>query len=76
MQRVVFLPGAEQSATRVSLTALAELIHSDTAIPPRPKCFLLILSHIQPLLKGLDRRCMRIFLLDCCLTKKGPNSGL
>jgi hypothetical protein len=33
-RRVVFMPGAESSATRVTLTALMELVHSDGAIPP------------------------------------------
>ena len=33
MRRVVLTPGAELSATRVSLMALTERVHSDGAIP-------------------------------------------
>jgi hypothetical protein len=43
MRRVVLTPGAEQSASRVSLTTLTERVHSDATIPPRRKCFLLML---------------------------------
>jgi len=39
---VVLTLGAEQSATGVSLTALTERVHSDGAIPPGRKCFLLM----------------------------------
>jgi hypothetical protein len=34
MRRGVSTPGAEYSATRVSLTALTERVHSDAAIAP------------------------------------------
>jgi hypothetical protein len=42
MRRVVLTQGTEKSATGVSLTALTERVHSDAAIPPRRKCFLLM----------------------------------
>jgi hypothetical protein len=41
-RRGVLMPGAEYSATRVSLTALTERVHSDAGIPPGGKCFLLM----------------------------------
>jgi len=41
-RRVVLMLGVELSATGVSLTALTERVHSDGAIPPRRKCFLLM----------------------------------
>jgi len=41
-RRVVLTPGAEQSATGVSLTALTEHVHPDGAIPPEPNFFLLM----------------------------------
>jgi hypothetical protein len=40
--RVVFWPGTEYSATRVSLIALKESIHFDGAIPPGWKYFLMM----------------------------------
>jgi len=40
MRRMVLMLGAESSATRVSLTALMERVHSDGGIPPGRKCFL------------------------------------
>jgi len=43
-RRVVLTPGAESSATGVSLTALTERVHSDGAIPPGRKCFLLMID--------------------------------
>jgi len=42
MQRLVLWPRAEYSATGVSLTALTERVHSDGAIPPGRKYFLLM----------------------------------
>jgi hypothetical protein len=39
---VVLAPGAEKTATGVSLTALTERVNSDGAIPPGRKCFLLM----------------------------------
>jgi hypothetical protein len=39
---VVLTPGAEKSATGVSLTALTESVHSDAAIPTGRKCLLLM----------------------------------
>jgi hypothetical protein len=41
-QRVVLTPGREQATTGVSLTDLTERLHSEVAIPPGRKCFLLI----------------------------------
>jgi hypothetical protein len=41
-RRVELTPVAEYSATAVSLTALTERIHSDGAVPPRRKYFLLM----------------------------------
>jgi hypothetical protein len=40
---LVLTPDAEYSATRVSLAALTEFGHSDSAIPPGQKCFLLMM---------------------------------
>jgi len=42
MRCVLLMLGPELSATRVSLTDLMERVHSDIAIPPRRKCFLLM----------------------------------
>ena len=47
MRRMVLMLGAESSATRVSLTALMERVHSDGGIPPGRKCFVLM-EHCQP----------------------------
>ena len=52
-RRMVLTPGAEQSATKVSLTALMERVHSDGAIPPGRKCFLLIWSIVKYVLEVL-----------------------
>ena len=41
---MVLTPGAELSATGVSLTALTERVHSDGAILPGRKCFLLMMK--------------------------------
>jgi hypothetical protein len=49
MRRVVLSPGAESSATRVSLTALMEHVHSDAAILPGRKFFLLMLIKLTSL---------------------------
>jgi len=50
MRRVVLRPGAESSATGMSLTALTERVHSDGAIPPGRKYFLLMLLGLEMLL--------------------------
>jgi hypothetical protein len=48
-RRVELTPGAEYSATGMSLTALTERFHSDGAIPPGRKFFLLMtVSCSQP----------------------------
>jgi len=43
-RRVVLMPGAEKSATGVSLTALPERFHSAGAIPPERNIFLLMVA--------------------------------
>jgi len=43
MRRVELTPGAEYSATGVSLTALTKCVYSDGAIPPGWNYFLLML---------------------------------
>jgi len=58
MRRVVSTPGAEQSGTGVSLTALTERIHSDGAIPPGRKCFLLMDHHTGRHHGSQERRAM------------------
>jgi len=45
-RRVVLTPGADSSTTGVSLMALTERVHSDGAIPPGRKCFLLMMGAI------------------------------
>jgi hypothetical protein len=48
MRRVVLTPGEELSATEVSLMALTEDVHSNAAIAPGWKCFLLmVVVHIH-----------------------------
>jgi len=42
MRRVALMPGAQLSATGVSVTAQMERVHSDVVIPPGRKCFLLM----------------------------------
>jgi len=42
MRCIVMAPGAELSATGVSLTALTEHVHSDAAFLPGRTCFLLM----------------------------------
>jgi len=42
MQHIDLTPGAELSATGVSLTPRMERVHSDGAIPPGRKYFLLM----------------------------------
>jgi len=42
-RRVVLTPGAEYSATGVSLTALTERVHSDGAIPSKRNIVLLMI---------------------------------
>ena len=46
MRCVVLAPGAESSATRVSLTNETEHVHSDAVILPGQKCFLLMTTHL------------------------------
>jgi len=41
-RRIVSVPGAEQSATGVSLTARTDRVHSDDAIPPGRNCLLVM----------------------------------
>jgi len=41
-RRVELTPGTESSATGVSLTSLTERVHTDGAIPPGGKHFLLM----------------------------------
>jgi len=52
MRRVVLTPGTESSAFGVSLTALTERVHSDGAIRPGRKCFLLMKDWLAPRLRS------------------------
>jgi hypothetical protein len=54
MRHTVLKPGAEESATGVSMTALTERVHSDGAIAPGRKLFLLM--YVVPQCRPFDSR--------------------